>query len=54
MLCLWAHTVCEKRGYILEVEVTAGNVHDSVAFDTIPYKRPLTKKGGLMYSHQEI
>lgn len=26
-----AHTVCEKRGYILEVEVTPGNVHDSVA-----------------------
>ena len=49
-----AYMVCEKRGYVLEVEVTPGNVHDSVAFDTIPYKRPLTKKGGLMYSHQEI
>ena len=30
-----AHTVCEKRGYVLEVEVTPGNVHDSVAFDTV-------------------
>ena len=27
-----AHTVCDKNGYILEVEVTPGNVHDSVAF----------------------
>ncbi len=80
-----AHTVCEKRGYVLEVEVTPGNVHDSVAFDTVferliehypevevvtadagyktpwickqvidsgripslPYKRPMTKKGNL-------
>ena len=33
-----AHTVCEKRGYVLEVEVTPGNVHDSVAFDTV-YER---------------
>ena len=30
-----AHTVCEKRGYVLEVKVTPGNVHDSVAFDTV-------------------
>ena len=28
-----AHTVCDKNGYILDVEVTAGNVHDSVAFE---------------------
>lgn len=80
-----AHTVCEKRGYVLEVEVTPGNVHDSVAFDpvfqwliehypevevvtadagyktpwickqvidsgrtpSLPYKRPMTKKGNL-------
>ena len=27
-----AHTVCDKNGYIMEVEVTPGNVHDSVAF----------------------
>ena len=80
-----AHTVCEKHGYVLEVEVTPGNVHDSVAFDAVfqkatehypeievvtadagyktpwickqiidsgrvpslPYKRPMTKKGNL-------
>ena len=80
-----AHTVCDRRGYVLEAEVTPGNVHDSVAFDTaferliehypeaqvvaadagyrtpwickqifdsgripsLPYKRPMTKKGNL-------
>ena len=30
-----AHTVCDRRGYVLETEVTPGNVHDSVAFDTV-------------------
>lgn len=30
-----AHTVCDKHNFILEVEVTPGNVHDSVAFDDI-------------------
>jgi len=30
-----AHTACDKRGFILGVEVTAGNVHDSVAWDKI-------------------
>ena len=30
-----AHTVCDRRGYILETEITPGNVHDSVAFDTV-------------------
>ena len=80
-----AHTVCDRRGYVLETEITPGNVHDSVAFDTVferlrihypevqvitadagyktpwickqifdsgriaslPYKRPMTKKGNL-------
>lgn len=28
-----AHTACDKNGYILDVEVTPGNVHDSVAFE---------------------
>lgn len=28
-----AHTACDKNGYILDVEVTAGNIHDSVAFE---------------------
>ena len=30
-----AHTVCDRRGYVLETEATPGNVHDSVAFDTV-------------------
>lgn len=30
-----AHTACEKNGYVVGVEVTAGNVHDSVAFDDV-------------------
>ena len=30
-----AHTVCDKRNFILDVEVTAGNVHDSIPFDVL-------------------
>ena len=30
-----AHTVCDRKGFVLEVEVTAGNVHDSVAWDKV-------------------
>lgn len=30
-----AHTMCEKHGIVLDVEVTAGNVHDSVVFDPL-------------------
>ena len=30
-----AHTACDKRGFVLGVEVTAGNVHDSIAWDGI-------------------
>lgn len=26
---------CDRNGYVLGVEVTSGNVHDSVAFDDI-------------------
>ena len=37
-----AHTACDKNGFILETEVTPGNVHDSVAFDDVYEK--LTKK----------
>ena len=33
-----AHTACDKNGFVLEVEVTPGNVHDSVAFDDV-YER---------------
>ena len=30
-----AHTACDRKGFVLGVEVTAGNVHDSVAWDSI-------------------
>lgn len=30
-----AHGICDRRGCVLETEVTPGNVHDSVAFDTV-------------------
>ena len=30
-----AHTACDRRGFVLGVEVTAGNVHDSVAWDKV-------------------
>jgi transposase len=33
-----AHTVCDKHDFILDVEVTPGNIHDSVVFDTV-YRR---------------
>lgn len=30
-----AHTACDKHNFILGVHVTAGNIHDSVAFDDL-------------------
>ena len=30
-----AHTACDRNGFVLETEVTPGNVHDSVAFDDV-------------------
>lgn len=30
-----AHTACDKNGFVLEAVVTAGNVHDSAAFDDV-------------------
>lgn len=30
-----AHTLCDKNNFVLEAVVTAGNVHDSVAFDDV-------------------
>lgn len=30
-----AHTASDKRGIVLAVEVTAGNIHDSVAWDAV-------------------
>ncbi len=42
-----AHTVCDSQGYILDTVVTAGNVHDSRAFDelyeSVREKHPETK-----------
>ena len=37
-----AHTVCDKHGFVLAAEVTAGNVHDSVAWDAV-YDRVTAK-----------
>lgn len=37
-----AHTVCERHGFILDVEVTAGNINDSVAWDAV-YDRTAEK-----------
>lgn len=30
-----AHTVCDRNNFILDVEVTPGNLHDSVVFDMV-------------------
>ena len=30
-----AHTACDRSGFVLAAEVTAGNVHDSVAWDKL-------------------
>ncbi|MCD7748873.1 MAG: hypothetical protein LUH42_02350 [Oscillospiraceae bacterium] len=30
-----AHTVCDRHGMILGAEVTAGNIHDSAAWDAV-------------------
>jgi len=30
-----AHTACDRHGFVMGVEVTAGNVHDSVAWDAL-------------------
>lgn len=28
-----AQTACDKNGYVMDVTVNTGNVHDSIAFD---------------------
>ena len=30
-----AHTACDRHGMVLDVEITAGNIHDSVAWDNV-------------------
>lgn len=37
-----AHTVCDKNNFVLGVEITPGNIHDSVVFDKV-YKDVIGK-----------
>jgi len=37
-----AHTACDEHGFVLGYEVTAGNVHDSMAFDRV-YDKAIEK-----------
>lgn len=37
-----AHTACDKHNFVLGVDVSSGNIHDSVMFDGL-YKNVLTK-----------
>lgn len=37
-----AHVACDKHNFVLDADVSAGNVHDSVMFDGL-YKKVLTK-----------
>lgn len=30
-----AHTVCDNKGFVIGVEVTAGNIHDSITWDNV-------------------
>ena len=41
-----AHTACDKYGYVLDVTVTPGNVHDSVAFPAL-YRKLLKRFPGI-------
>ena len=43
-----AHTACDSRGFILGVEVTAGNIHDSVAWDSL-YDKVTGKFGDVKF-----
>lgn len=43
-----ANTCCDKHGFVLDFEVTAGNVHDSVSFWEL-YKRMKEKEGVKYY-----
>ncbi len=47
-LAYTAQTACDKNGYVMGVTVTAGNVHDSIAFDGL-YDRLIEK-----YSEIEV
>lgn len=39
-----AHTACDKNNFVLDVNVTSGNIHDSVQFDSL-YKSIKNKYG---------
>ena len=39
-----AHTVCDKDNFVLHSEVTAGNIHDSIMFDSV-YEKVKIKHG---------
>ena len=41
-----AHTACDKYGYVLDVTVTPGNIHDSVAFPAL-YRKLLERFSGI-------
>ena len=43
-----AHTACDRKGFVLGVEVTAGNVHDSVAWDAL-YDQVTERFPGIEY-----
>ena len=43
-----AHAACDSRGFVLGVEVTAGNIHDSVAWDSL-YDRVTGKFRNVMF-----
>ena len=45
-----AHTACDKNGFVLETVVTAGNVHDSVAFDDVYDK--LVENSAYVYGYR--
>jgi hypothetical protein len=49
-----AHTACDKHNFVLGVEVTPGNVHDSVAFDAVYDKGGCGQKVGLNTLRKEI
>ncbi len=41
-----AQTACDKHGYVMDVTVNPGNVHDSVAFDGL-YDRLVNRFPGI-------
>jgi transposase len=49
-----AHTACDEHGFVLGYEVTAGNIHDSTAFDGV-YDKAIEKFPEIkVYSYTEM